>query len=82
MTSDSETTGWYGGTLLYDQDESSECYKHYATLCQVNWQNFCFTGLVWTFQKHYHTPTPTSTATVGLGSVMFELGAHQISFAK
>ncbi|XXG87112.1 hypothetical protein AAC387_Pa11g1879 [Persea americana] len=34
MTSDSETTGWYGGTLLYDQDESSECYKHYATLCQ------------------------------------------------
>ncbi|KAL5993085.1 Phosphoinositide phosphatase sac1 [Asimina triloba] len=34
MASDSETNSWYGGTLLYDQDESSECYQHYAKLCQ------------------------------------------------
>jgi hypothetical protein len=31
-----EESGWYGGTLLGDQDESSEIYKHYAELCQVN----------------------------------------------
>ncbi|CAO2186618.1 unnamed protein product [Urochloa humidicola] len=26
--------GWYGGTLLYDQDENSGAYKHYSELCQ------------------------------------------------
>ncbi|WOL18777.1 phosphoinositide phosphatase SAC1 [Canna indica] len=25
---------WYGGTLIYDQDENSEAYKHYDELCQ------------------------------------------------
>ncbi|KAE9446385.1 hypothetical protein C3L33_21717, partial [Rhododendron williamsianum] len=34
MTSVEEATGWYGGTLLGDQDENSEIYKHYAELCQ------------------------------------------------
>ncbi|VVA19722.1 Hypothetical predicted protein [Prunus dulcis] len=34
MTSVDEANGWYGGTLLGDQDESSEIYKHYAELCQ------------------------------------------------
>lgn len=34
MTSGNQTNDWYGGTLLYDQDENSECYKHYAALCQ------------------------------------------------
>eukprot|EP00262_Sarcandra_glabra_P009050 TRINITY_DN23035_c0_g1_i1.p1 TRINITY_DN23035_c0_g1~~TRINITY_DN23035_c0_g1_i1.p1 ORF type:complete len:224 (+),score=50.49 TRINITY_DN23035_c0_g1_i1:81-674(+) len=34
MTSVNEANGWYGGTLLYDQDESSEIYRHYAELCQ------------------------------------------------
>ncbi|RYR21994.1 hypothetical protein Ahy_B03g067291 isoform A [Arachis hypogaea] len=34
MTSANEANGWYGGTLLGDQDESSEIYKHYADLCQ------------------------------------------------
>ncbi|XP_061364160.1 phosphatidylinositol-3-phosphatase SAC1 isoform X2 [Gastrolobium bilobum] len=34
MTSANEANGWYGGTLLGDQDESSEIYKHYAELCQ------------------------------------------------
>ncbi|KAJ8759539.1 hypothetical protein K2173_007159 [Erythroxylum novogranatense] len=34
MTSVDEVSGWYGGTLLGDQDESSEIYKHYAELCQ------------------------------------------------
>ncbi|XP_058089828.1 phosphatidylinositol-3-phosphatase SAC1 isoform X2 [Magnolia sinica] len=34
MASDNETNDWYGGTLLYDQDKSSECYQHYAKLCQ------------------------------------------------
>ncbi|XP_011003983.1 PREDICTED: phosphoinositide phosphatase SAC1-like isoform X1 [Populus euphratica] len=29
-----DESGWYGGTLLGDQDESSEIYKHYAELCQ------------------------------------------------
>ncbi|XP_020094126.1 phosphoinositide phosphatase SAC1 [Ananas comosus] len=29
-----ETDDWYGGTLIYDQDENSEVYKHYAELCQ------------------------------------------------
>ncbi|KAK9271414.1 hypothetical protein L1049_027004 [Liquidambar formosana] len=33
-TSVDEANGWYGGTLLGDQDESSEIYKHYAELCQ------------------------------------------------
>lgn len=35
MTSVDEANGWYGGTLLGDQDESSEIYRHYAELCQV-----------------------------------------------
>lgn len=35
MTSANESNGWYGGTLLGDQDESSEIYRHYAELCQV-----------------------------------------------
>jgi hypothetical protein len=35
MTSVDEANGWYGGTLLGDQDENSEIYKHYAALCQV-----------------------------------------------
>jgi hypothetical protein len=35
MTSANEANGWYGGTLLGDQDENSEIYKHYAELCQV-----------------------------------------------
>ncbi|CAN1159636.1 Phosphatidylinositol-3-phosphatase SAC1 [Linum perenne] len=35
MTSVDEATGWYGGSLLADQDENSEIYKHYAELCQV-----------------------------------------------
>ncbi|KAJ4701195.1 Phosphoinositide phosphatase family protein [Melia azedarach] len=34
MTSTDEANGWYGGTLLGDQDESSEIYRHYAELCQ------------------------------------------------
>ncbi|XP_073226134.1 phosphatidylinositol-3-phosphatase SAC1 isoform X2 [Cicer arietinum] len=34
MTSANEANGWYGGTLLGDQDESSDIYKHYAELCQ------------------------------------------------
>lgn len=34
MTSVDEANGWYGGTLLGDQDENSEVYKHYAELCQ------------------------------------------------
>lgn len=35
MTSVDEGNGWYGGTLLGDQDQNSEIYKHYAALCQV-----------------------------------------------
>lgn len=34
MTSVDEANGWYGGTLLGDQDENSEIYRHYAELCQ------------------------------------------------
>ncbi|KAM7461212.1 hypothetical protein LguiA_029333 [Lonicera macranthoides] len=34
VTSIDETNGWYGGTLLGDQDENSEIYKHFAELCQ------------------------------------------------
>ncbi|XP_027094603.1 phosphatidylinositol-3-phosphatase SAC1-like isoform X1 [Coffea arabica] len=34
MTSVNEANGWYGGTLLGDQDESSEIYQHYAELVQ------------------------------------------------
>ncbi|CAA0827794.1 Phosphoinositide phosphatase SAC1 [Striga hermonthica] len=34
MTTVDETNGWYGGTLLGDQDESSEIYQHYAELIQ------------------------------------------------
>ncbi|KAF9601445.1 hypothetical protein IFM89_020212 [Coptis chinensis] len=34
MTAVDEPNGWYGGSLLSDQDESSEVYKHYADLCQ------------------------------------------------
>ncbi|XP_022773535.1 phosphoinositide phosphatase SAC1 isoform X3 [Durio zibethinus] len=34
MTSVDEANGWYGGTLLGDQDESSQIYRHYAELCQ------------------------------------------------
>ncbi|EEC82789.1 hypothetical protein OsI_27540 [Oryza sativa Indica Group] len=26
--------GWYGGTLIYDQDENSGTYKHYSEFCQ------------------------------------------------
>jgi hypothetical protein len=37
MTSVDEASGCYGGTLLLgDPDESSEIYKHYTELCQVN----------------------------------------------
>ena len=35
MTSVDEATGWYGGTVLGDEDESSEIFRHYAELCQV-----------------------------------------------
>ena len=35
MTSIEEANGWYGGTLLGDQDESSEIYTHYSELCEV-----------------------------------------------
>uniref|UniRef100_A0A2P2KSW8 Phosphoinositide phosphatase SAC1 n=2 Tax=Rhizophora mucronata TaxID=61149 RepID=A0A2P2KSW8_RHIMU len=34
MTPVDEACGWYGGTLVGDQDENSEIYKHYAELCQ------------------------------------------------
>lgn len=34
MTSVNEANGWYGGSLLGDQDEDSEIYKHYAELIQ------------------------------------------------
>ncbi|GAV78441.1 Syja_N domain-containing protein [Cephalotus follicularis] len=34
MTSVDEANGWYGGSLLGDQDETSEMYEHYADLCQ------------------------------------------------
>ncbi|CAN6873616.1 unnamed protein product [Brassica oleracea var. botrytis] len=34
ITSTTEANGWYGGTLLGDQDENSEIYKHYAQFCQ------------------------------------------------
>ncbi|XP_010921635.1 phosphatidylinositol-3-phosphatase SAC1 isoform X2 [Elaeis guineensis] len=34
LTSVDETNSWYGGTLIYDQDENCEVYKHYAELCQ------------------------------------------------
>lgn len=35
LTSVEEANGWYGGTLLGDQDESNEIYKHYSELCEV-----------------------------------------------
>ena len=35
MTTVDEASGWYGGSLLGDQDESSETYQHYAELIQV-----------------------------------------------
>lgn len=35
MASIGDDNNWYGGTLIYDEDESSEAYKHYAELCQV-----------------------------------------------
>ncbi|KAL6525246.1 Phosphoinositide phosphatase sac1 [Orobanche minor] len=34
MTRVDETNGWYGGTLLGDQDENSVIYQHYAELIQ------------------------------------------------
>lgn len=34
LTSVDDANGWYGGSLLGDQDENSEIYKHYAELCQ------------------------------------------------
>ncbi|KAL3638707.1 Phosphoinositide phosphatase sac1 [Castilleja foliolosa] len=34
MTTVDETNGWYGGTLLGDQDENSGIYQHYAELIQ------------------------------------------------
>ncbi|KAH6765123.1 Phosphoinositide phosphatase family protein [Perilla frutescens var. frutescens] len=34
MTTVDESSGWYGGTLLGDQDENSETYQHYAELIQ------------------------------------------------
>ncbi|PON85051.1 SAC domain containing protein [Trema orientale] len=34
MSSMDEANGWYGGTLVGNQDESSEIYQHYAELCQ------------------------------------------------
>ncbi|CAJ1972730.1 unnamed protein product [Sphenostylis stenocarpa] len=35
MTSANEANGLYGGSLLGDEDESSEIHKHYAELCQA-----------------------------------------------
>lgn len=35
MTTVDEANGWYGGTLLGGQEESSEIYQHYAELIQV-----------------------------------------------
>lgn len=35
MTTVDEANGWYGGTLLGDQDENSAIYQHYAELIQV-----------------------------------------------
>lgn len=40
MTSVNETNGWYGGTLLGDEDENSDIYRHYAELIQVLRNNF------------------------------------------
>ncbi|MQM11923.1 hypothetical protein Taro_044835 [Colocasia esculenta] len=34
LTSSDDDIKWYGGGLLYYQDESSEAYKHYAEFCQ------------------------------------------------
>ncbi|KAL0360043.1 UNVERIFIED_CONTAM: Phosphoinositide phosphatase SAC1 [Sesamum radiatum] len=34
MTTVDEANGWYGGTLLGDQDENSDIYQHYAELIQ------------------------------------------------
>ncbi|KAJ0026014.1 hypothetical protein Pint_07028 [Pistacia integerrima] len=34
MASADEANGWYGGTLLGDEDEGSQIYKHYTELCQ------------------------------------------------
>ncbi|KAM7277895.1 hypothetical protein ACFE04_005029 [Oxalis oulophora] len=34
MTTVNEVKGWYGRTLLCDEDENSDIYKHYAELCQ------------------------------------------------
>ncbi|KAI3464346.1 hypothetical protein Pfo_021009 [Paulownia fortunei] len=34
MTTVDEANGWYGGTLLGDQDENSGIYQHYAELIQ------------------------------------------------
>ncbi|KAG2320980.1 hypothetical protein Bca52824_014193 [Brassica carinata] len=34
ITSTSEANGWYGGTLLGNQDENSEIYRQYAEFSQ------------------------------------------------
>nr|GMC70267.1 Phosphoinositide phosphatase SAC1 [Ipomoea batatas] len=34
MTTVNKANGWYGGTLLGDQDETSEIYRNYAELIQ------------------------------------------------
>jgi hypothetical protein len=47
MTSANEANGWYGGTLLGDQDENSEIYKHYAELCQVCSEILCMPTSLW-----------------------------------
>ncbi|CAF1927724.1 unnamed protein product [Brassica napus] len=36
MTSTNVANGWYGGTLLGDQDENSEIYRHCAQFCQFH----------------------------------------------
>jgi len=46
ITSTNEANGWYGGTLLGDQDENSEIYRHYAQFCQVQILLSCWNDIL------------------------------------
>lgn len=65
MTSVDEANGWYGGTLLGDQDENSEIYKHYAALCQ---------GTAMDLIQNDTEMEEQYTDFLGMGSIEFEDG--------
>ncbi|CAN6887200.1 unnamed protein product [Brassica oleracea] len=79
MTSTNVANGWYGGTLLGDQDENSEIYRHYAQFCQ---SSICLQCLAMEPFDNDHELEQSSAEVLHMNTVYIDIGEEETEMEK